>query len=88
MGPDGNVTDGEKIVLRMVVGIGINLACGNKDERGVDVYWEFYVSILISVDLKFRFLLGGLIECFVFFLLILHLLFDSLIDLAKPLSTR
>ncbi len=84
MGSDRDIADGEEIVLRVVVGIGVYFTCSNKYKRGVDVNGEFNVAILVSVYLELSFLFGGLVEGFVLFLFILHFLLDGLVHLTEP----
>ena len=79
MGSDRDIADGEEIVLRVVVGIGVYFTCSNKNERGIDVYGEFDVAILVSVYLELSFLFGGLVEGFVLLLFILHFFLDGLV---------
>lgn len=74
-------------MLRVVVRIDVYFTCGNKYEGRIDVNGKFNVSIFISVYLELSLLFCGLIEGFVLFLFILDLLFDSLVDLTKPLGT-
>lgn len=87
VGPDGNISDREEVMLRVVVRIDVYFTCGNKYEGRIDVNGKFNVSIFISVYLELSLLFCGLIEGFVLFLFILDLLFDSLVDLTKPLGT-
>jgi hypothetical protein len=84
VGSDRDIADGEEIVLRVVVGIGVYFTCSNKNERGIDVNGEFYVSILVSVYLELSLLFGGLVEGFVLFLFILHFFLDGLVHLTEP----
>jgi hypothetical protein len=58
VGSDRDIADGEEIVLRVVVGVGVYFTCSNKNERGIDVYGEFDVAILVSVYLELSFLFG------------------------------
>ena len=85
--PDADVPYGEEIVLGVVVGVGVDFSCGYEGEGGVDGDGELDVAVLVSVELEFGFLLGDIVEVLVFLLLILHLLLDSLIDLAQPLDS-
>ena len=87
MRSDGDVADGEEVVFGVVVRVGVYFTCGNENERGIDVYREFYVAILISVYLEFGFLFSGFVEGFVLFLFILHFFFDGLVNLTEPLCT-
>jgi len=84
VGSDRDIADGKEIVLRVVVGIGVYFTCSNKYKRGIDVNGEFDVAVLVSVYLEFSFLFGGLVECFILFLFILHFLFDGLVHLTEP----
>jgi len=88
MRSDGDVAHWEKIVFRVIVGIGVYLPGGDENEGGVDVDGELDVSIFVSIQLEFCLLLGGLVKGLVFLFLVLHLLFYYLVNLTQPLSSR
>lgn len=71
----------------MVVGIDVDGSGCYKYEGGVDVDGELDVSVLVPVELELGFFLVVVEGLIVFFLLVLHLLLDDLIDLAHPLQT-
>lgn len=86
MGTNGDVADRKKVMFWVIVGIDVDLASGDENERGIDVNGKLNVSIFITIQLEFRLFLSRLVKSLIFLLLVLYFFLYDLVNLAKPFS--